>query len=376
MSNETLYPKSCQVPPMKFANKPSDMQILRDWESGEWVGEQKRDGAWYQLEVSEDGDVFLFGRTVSKKTGEYTEKSDNVPHIVEWANMSMPYGTTLIGEIYVPGGKSNDVTKIMGCTPQNAYKRQFESNAYGGPIHYYLFDCIRYEGQDLTDVPLRERIAILEDFIPTHSQYVEVAEHYYDNFEQHLQEIFAAGGEGMVFKNLNSVYRPGKRTVTKQAYKYKEHMDSIDLVCMSLEEPTMEYTGKEISTWPYWYSCEWDKNYLWNFDPNNPTSAPYSFDDVPDIMAVTKPFFYNWCNAMRLGAYKDGELVEVCRVASGLTDADRADMGENPENWIGEVIEIEAMSVDSKEGSVRHPVYLRKRDDKSPQDCLWDEIFT
>lgn len=262
----TLYPGSQQIEPMKYGNKPSEAQILKSWESGEWVAQEKKDGAWYQLEKTEDGEIYLFGRTVSKKTGEYTEKISNVPHIKTWA-ADIPNGTTLIGEIYVPGGKSNDVTKIMGCTAANAYKRQFESDKYGGPIHYYVFDCIRYNGIDLCNKPYITRYKQLQqmdnelfcfdiDDIKKDEYgfgFVHLAPLYENNFEEHLKNIFSAGGEGMVFKHKQSLYRPGARTSPlKEAYKYKEHLDSIDLVCMELLDPVWEYTGKEIESWPYW----------------------------------------------------------------------------------------------------------------------------
>ena len=42
-------------------------------------------------------------------------------------------------------------------------------------------------------------------------------------------------------------------------FKMKEHVDSVDLICMELLDPVMEYTGTEIDTWPYWYDPERDK---------------------------------------------------------------------------------------------------------------------
>lgn len=345
----SLYPESLQIEPMKYANKPSDSQVLAAWESGNWIAQEKKDGAWYQLEKTDSGYIYLFGRTLSKTTGEYTEKIANVPHIESWASY-LPNGTTLIGEIYVPGGKSNDVTKIMGCTPANAYKRQFESDAYGGPIHYYVFDCIRFKGIDLCNMGTVDRYVRLELGLDGlwDDPYVELATAYFDNFEEHLKKIFATGGEGMVFKHMDCPYRAGKRTTANQMFKYKEHLDSIDLVCMELLDPVKEYTGKEIDTWQYYEN------------------------EIP----VTKPYYFGWKNAMRLGAYKDGKLVEVCRVASGLTDEMRQDMANNPNNYLNKVIEIECMSINKKDGTVRHPVFKTVRTDKNAADCLWEEIFS
>ena len=130
-------------------------------------------------------------------------------------------------------------------------------------------------------------------------------------------------------------------------YKYKQHLDSVDLICTALLEPEYYYTGKEAETWPY--------------KDNNGN-------------LITKHAYYGWKNAMQLGAYKDGKIIDVGRVASGFTDEDRQNMAEHPENYLNKVIEIECMST-TKDGALRHPVFKRVREDKGPDDCLWDEIF-
>lgn len=372
MTESKLYPGSYQVPPMRFANKPSQTVLDQVFESNTWLAQEKKDGAWYQLEKTAEGNIYLFGRTISKKTGEYTEKIANVPHIESWASY-LPNGTTLIGEIYVPGGKSNDVTKIMGCTAANAYNRQFKTDEYGGPIHYYIFDCIRWNGKDLCNEPYMYRydyyLNNLVQNLLNEELYIEVAPTWDSNFEEHLQEIFAAGGEGCVFKRKDSIYKPDKRALPRECFKYKEHLDSIDLICMELLDPVMEYTGKELDTWPYWYDAEYKEKI---YAAHGTIKMMIESDRY---YPITKHCFFEWKNGMQLGAYKNGKLVEVCRVASGLTDALREDMANNPNNYLGQVIEIECMSVNKKDGTVRHPVFKRVREDKGPDDCLWDEIF-
>jgi len=375
----SLYPESWQIPPMKYCSKASDKAARQAFESGDFVMQEKYDGALYQLEKTDSGYIYLFSRTKSRKTGELVEKSDNFPHIKKWAEWAIPNGTILIGEIYVEGGHSNDVTKLSGCLPQNAVKRQFDSNEYGGPVKYKVFDIIRFAGEDIQNKPTIERINnYLNNTSLDYSfsdKYVQRVTTYYDNFEERLQQIFKNGGEGAVFKNKNCPYRAGKRSTVSQAFKWKQHLDSVDLICIGLEDPIIEYTGKEIDTWPYWYSFTTDHFYKWEFDKNNPTSAPYSFDDVPDIEPVTKPFFYGWKNSMSLGCYKNGEIVYVGKVASGLTDSMRQDMAEHPKNYLNRVIQVSCMSVDPKEGTLRHPVFEQIRKDKNPEDCIYKEIF-
>ena len=383
----TLYEGSHQIPAMRYHNKLSDAKVDAAMTNGEWCLQEKKDGCFYQLEKIDNDHIYLFSRTKSKKTGELAEKGDNVPHIIEWARNFLPDDTVVLGEIYIPGGHSNDVTSIMGCLPKNAIARQEASDW----VHYYIFDCIYYNGNNLCNNTVETRIGhyleymlydafeagnYLGGYQPT-CKYVEMATTYTlgenvnigigcESFQEKLKEIFAAGGEGAVFKRLDSIYEPDKRPMT--CFKMKEHVDSVDLIVMELLDPVREYTGKELDTWDFNIRAS-DGNrlqgkYLW--------LKEHGYDPVP----VTKHYYYNWKNGMRLGAYKDGRLTEVGRVASGLTDEMRGDMAVHPENYLNKVVQISCMSLNKKDHTVRHPVFECMRPDKDINDCLLDEIFS
>jgi ATP-dependent DNA ligase len=374
MNKDTLYPESMQIPPMLYCGKPTKTMIQQAFNSGDWIGQEKKDGALYCLEKTDSGYVYLFSRTKSRKTGELVEKSENFPHIKEWARFCLPKGTILVGEIYVPGGHSNTVTKLSGCLPEKAYQRQFnkKDSNYLGPVKYYVFDIIRFEGEDLQNKPTIDR---LEKYLFSeklewsfNNSYIERAETFYNNFEEHLQKIFKEGGEGIVFKKKDCPYRAGKRSTSSQMFKWKQHLDSIDLICIDLEPPTKEYTGKEIETWPYWElqpTSERVKGQYYKFSLEHPNTC------IP----VTKPYYFNWKVSMVLGCYKDGKIVEVGKVASGLTDKIKGLMGLFPEDFINKVIQVSCMSVDPKESTLRHPVFESIREDKNPEECLWENIF-
>ena len=181
-----LYPESHQISPMKYCSKASDAQARIAFESGEWLAQEKIDGALYQLEKTKSGCVYLFSRSISKKTGELAEKSDNFPHIKQWAYDNLPADTVIIGEIYVVGGHSNDVTKLTGCLPQNAVNRQFKMSEYGGPAHYFIFDIIYWNGENLQDKGFEERARYLNNFDET--EYIQIAKIFDSNFEEELQK--------------------------------------------------------------------------------------------------------------------------------------------------------------------------------------------
>ncbi len=358
-----LYPGSLQIPAMLYSKAPDGEKLLRELGSKKYIGQEKIDGAFYQLEKTDDGHVYLFSRAISKKTGELSEKIANVPHIKEWAEQ-LPNGTTLIGEIYVPGGKSNDTTKIMGALPEKAIERQKDN-----PIHYYVHDMIRYNGKSLIDTDFEHRYSDLCEHIDIecdNPDWLRVASSFtgYDMYKT-IQRYLDNGSEGCVIKLKSGLYLPGKRPVWN--FKVKEQVDSLDFVILDLLDPEKEYTGKEIKTWKYYESSLGYKEII------EPGSGGWTTSELKT--PVTKDYYMGWKNALSVGAYKNGKLVYVGRVASGLTDEMKAHMTKEPYLYIGSVCEIQAMSIDKERKTFRHPAFLRMRFDKNPEECQLDEIF-
>ena len=337
--------------------------------SGEYFAEEKIDGALYQFCRTDKGN-YLFGRTVSVKNGLLTNKIDNVPHI-DSALSCLPCGTVIVGEIYVPGGTSKNVTSIMGCLPAEAIKRQDKQ----GKIKYYLHDMIFYNGENMQSWGAEARYQKLgeawNEFHLEQFDFLRLAESFDTGIEEQLSQILAAGGEGIVLKKKDAPYSEGKRPAWA-TIKCKQ-MDTIDLVCTRAIEATQEYTGKELETWPYWQErSERDQNgeYTWL------SSEGQYYEDYlhnPHIYRpVTKPYFYGWKTAIGIGAYDDeGDLKEIGTVSSGLTDEMRAHL----DDYVGKVVALQCMSIDRKEKTLRHPIVKAWRDDKNAAECKLSEVF-
>jgi ATP-dependent DNA ligase len=326
-------------------------------ESGEYFLTEKIDGALYQFVKVENG-AYLFGRTISKTTGLLTEKLDNVPHIREALSV-LPSSTVLIGEIYYPGGTSKNVTSIMGCLPKKAIERQKDN-----PIHYYVHDIIFCNGEDLTGIGAEDRYNILASLWKEYNldsyDFLRLAEKKDEDFQAILANILASGGEGIVLKKRDAVYTAGRRPAWS-SIKVKT-VDTIDLVCVGLCKPTKEYTGKELETWPYWARGEELIN-----------ENKYGEEGWEPI---TKPYYLGVITSMEIGAYHNGSLVKIGTVSSGFTDDDRAQMTFYPESFINHVFNFSCMSIDKKEHTLRHPVYVGPRPDKNPQECILEEVFS
>lgn len=338
--------------------------------SGEYFATEKIDGALYQFCRTDKGN-YLFGRTVSVKNGLLTNKIDNVPHI-DSALSCLPCGTVIVGEIYVPGGTSKNVTSIMGCLPAEAIKRQDKQ----GKIKYYLHDMIFYDGEDMqswgAEARYQKLVEVWNEFHLEQFDFLRLAESFDTGIEERLSQILAAGGEGIVLKKKDAPYSEGKRPAWA-TIKCKQ-MDTIDLVCTRAIEATKEYTGKELETWPYWQErSERDQNgeYTWL------SSEGQYYEDYlhnPHIYRpVTKPYFYGWKTAIGIGVYDDeGNLKEIGTVSSGLTDEMRAHL----DDYVGQVVALQCMSIDRKEKTLRHPIVKAWRDDKNAAECKLSEVFS
>lgn len=89
--------------------------------------------------------------------------------------------------------------------------QQFDDNR-DLPILYYVFDCLRYDGKDLTDLPLTERKKYARKAIPK-SNAILYSDHVEGEGEKFFHEIIKLDGlEGMMAKRADSTYEENRRT--------------------------------------------------------------------------------------------------------------------------------------------------------------------
>jgi len=335
--------------------------------SGDYFAELKKDGYWYQYEKTDEGQTYLFSRNKSTTTGIPTEKSANVPHIMQ-ALFRVPKGTIIVGEIYYPNRESKDVTRIMGCLAEKAKQRQKEE----GYIHYYIHDIIKYNGELLLEKGALERYNILKNLYNEYTlsdyDFIELADIYTENIQEETAAALNRGEEGMVLKKNDAPYSPGKRPAWANL-KIKK-VDYLDAICMGFCDATKEYTGKDIDSW----------GYNIRVSDNNRLQGKYATlcntFGIDDVLAVTKGYYYGWKTAIIVGAYDEhGEIKEIGTVASGLTDELREDFSQNPDKYLGKVVMIQCMELNKVEHTMRHAFFKGFRDDKNPEDCTIKGIF-
>lgn len=328
--------------------------------SGKYFGSLKKDGAFYKYIKDEDGLESLTSRTKSTKTGKMVDKIDNFPFIVE-AMKNIPDGTCFLGEIHFADKTktSSDVVKISGSLPKKAIERQKKE-----PLCYYIYDVLAWDGKVMDVYPAEKRLEILEEIknsgIVNH-ELVYFAEVIKYDLEDAIVEAINNGEEGFVlYKKDEPYYYKDAPAWTYIKFK-KSLVEDLDLVIMGTYPAKKEYSGEYPRTWNYWENLktgELEEGYLFSNGGYRPVSQ-YYFDGV--------------IGGFILGLYKSGELVEVARIAS-LTDEVRYGATDNPEKYIGKVVEVSCMEV-LPTGGLRHAKIKKYREDKQSSECTWEKVF-
>ena len=354
-----IWDKFYRQEPMKYY-QPADYKSdkAQDLITGktEALALQKFDGEWCRI-IKDSCGMVAQSRTISKVTGEYGDKTDLIPHIMAEVS-DLPDGTVLLGELCWRDvtKTSKDVGAILRCKSAKAIERQKTDK-----LVYRVFDCLAWGGVDLSGEPYSKRF---DYAIAAHTclnmpfTYILPPVYVAHNFEEFLQEILAAGGEGIVIHSADYKYAPGKRPAWI-TLKVKKITTELELLVTSSIDPKRQYEGTEIDSWKYWIGHYEDTHEA----PILLNHAPGNIDKEASLIwePVTKPYYYCWKN----GVIVDNNGTAV-RVTSGLTDEDR--------EWLATAeakiaiankqlyAAVSAMEV-TEDGSLRHPRLVRLRTD-------------
>ncbi len=245
--------------------------------------EDKYDGIRAQAHVSGEG-VRFYSRTRDEITESFPELPDALAglpdgaildgEIVAWEFPSGPAPPKVVGEaISEVNGKQNeeDALELGRARPFSVLQQRLgrkkvsEKMLRETPVAYLVFDVLYLNGELLIDRPLRERAKILGDLLTkgreavrdcvrtmrgqSQSRFIfELEERnpqanvirtpvFRASSPQELEELFVAararGNEGLMIKDLNSCYSPGKRG--KSWLKMKRELATLDVVVTAVE---------------------------------------------------------------------------------------------------------------------------------------------
>src|SRR5215471_6342350 len=159
---------------------------------GGWTWEIKLDG-FRALAVTSPTGVTLFSRRKKSFNKQF-------PHIVESLG-DLPEGTVLDGEVVA----INDSGR-----PDFNQLQNFRAEA--DRIHYYVFDLLCWEGRDLSRLPLIERRELLKSLVIVRDKRIRISEYVEATPQALLSTVREQGLEGIIGKQKDSQYQPGKRS--------------------------------------------------------------------------------------------------------------------------------------------------------------------
>lgn len=224
-------------------------------------------------------------------------------------------GTVVDTEGRAPSNLLEDAASCFKSLPENAIDWQ----RINGRCFLTAFDILRYKGKEIISLPFKERLKYLNDVVTYLNNYTDinhyvtqellVTRHKLNFYSGIIARTQKEGHEGIMLKNLDAPYSPGKRT---SAWLKVKRMEAITYYIKGFTQGLGKYEGL-----------------------------------IGAIVYAQKV---------------DGKLLTV-GTSSGMDDATRIDMSKNSEHYIGKLAWFECQEV-TKYGAMRHPRYkgLAKED--------------
>jgi len=169
---------------------------------GKWVYEPKLDGVRALIYVN-GGSVRIFSRNRKPLNGAY-------PELVEALEPAVRGDAVLDGEI-VAFDPDRGVTSFARLQQRMQLRDPVRARRSQVPIHLYLFDCLFYEGVDLTGLPLIDRKAVLRDVV-WFDDPIRFTPHKTTGSAAMLRAACAQGAEGILAKRADSRYVSSRST--------------------------------------------------------------------------------------------------------------------------------------------------------------------
>lgn len=392
--------------------------------------EEKFDGTRGTLHFLNDG-CRVFSRRISKKTNWFTENTDSLPQMRDLCIPELS-GTVLDGEMFIPNRPFKDVSATLNCKWDKAIERQQELGEvvlHAFDILYYKGIRIEHLSLKRRKVFLHEVIKTLSERgvtcvveVPYFRcganakiqverplkllQRIQGFETKYSTLYKDIKNsssplkldlsprgyyefIVATGGEGVIVKHENGIYEHKR---SKAFLKIKKFYTR-ECILLGFTEPTKYYDGKfPDDRWDYWETPDRENKLF----PSDSAKSLISKGYKP----LTKFYFNKWVGNMIFGVIitdseikslpkgkkfsihnleiqgepcYDSHLYKILEVGecSGLDDDLRLKLSSERESAIGRVIEVKCNEVFKDTGKLRHPRFLRFREDKDPEECTY-----
>lgn len=201
--------------------------------------EHKYDGFRMLISKKESGEICLFTRKLENVTKQF-------PDVVKTVSKNIKGKSFMLDSEVVGYDKSSGKYLPFESISQRI-KRKYEISRLVEelPVEINVFDCISYEGKDLTKEKFIDRRKILEKIIIEKPLLIRPAVQIITDSEEEadkfFQEALELGEEGIMIKSLNAEYKQGRKV--GYMCKLKPLANDLDLVIVGAEYGTGKRSG-------------------------------------------------------------------------------------------------------------------------------------
>lgn len=281
--------------------------------------------------------------------------NDRFPYLIETAKSFMPENSIILGELIVnrknsdPWSTGSDDFKAIQSYTKSLTLQSLRDQEANGFASFYIWDIAFWNGKDLVrEVPVRERLSLIHELpFPV----VQVAGSTYSPFlpiEVYSSEFCPSVGHAVALAQARDwegfVVVDPDGTYGEKAYNFKGKPDRPGTACAKLK-PTFEDD----------FVAYWDPEKGWG-------ERSTKNRNNQGIKSVAL-FQYN----------KEGQLVEISNVSSGLTDEQKtnwADPKRWPQVWKVEYKDRRYTSDGEDSNALDFAAFVEERTDKKPEECI------
>jgi bifunctional non-homologous end joining protein LigD len=198
--NRSGRPAAESLPGLPFAKprfiEPMKAKLIeRPPATGDWIYELKFDGIRL-IAVKRDEKVTLLSRNQNDLSGRF-------PEILEAIENLPPRECVIDGEVVAVDDKGRSSFQLLQAHEMEGRK---------SPIYFYAFDLLQLDGKSLIELPVEARKNVLEKLCADAGDPIRYSGAIGSDAKRLLEEVQRRGLEGLIGKQRNCVYEPGRRS--------------------------------------------------------------------------------------------------------------------------------------------------------------------
>lgn len=186
--------------------------------------EVKYDGFRAQLHKKGD-EVRIFSRRLDEKTEQF-------PEVVEWAKEHLDCEECIVDSEILAIDEDGNPLPFQKLSRRIQREYDIDKMSEEIPVQVNCFDLFYLEGENYMKKPLRKRWEKLKDIVEVSENKFKLADHFEtddtEEAKKFYQKALDMGEEGVIIKNMEAKYQPGKRVGYWK--KVKETMEPLDMV--------------------------------------------------------------------------------------------------------------------------------------------------